>query len=261
VTGKWAVITGGTSGIGKALAFELASRHYDLFLTGRNIEALREVAAGCERLHAVQTRTHAADLAEPAQTAELTAALNEANLCCEVLVNNAGFGVKGKFAATPLAGELDLTRVQLDAMLMLTKAVLPGMMQRGKGAILNVASVYSFAPVPQQSVYAACKAFLLWFSDALREELRGSGVTVTILCPGVTQTEFRARAGIVEKNAEAGWTAAAVARAGVAGALRGRPLVVPGLVNRLFVTVFRHLPYGLAPWIMNFINNRRGVNR
>ena len=256
----WAVITGASSGIGKALAFEFASRGYPLFLTSRAEQALQTVAAECARRHRCEVRTHAADLADAAQTDGLVLALAAAELEYGVLVNNAGFGVKGKFADTDLAAELDLTHVQLDAMLKLTKALLPGMIHRREGRILNVASVYSFAPVPQQAVYGACKAFLLSFSAALGEEIRGTGVTVTTVCPGVTRTEFRARAGIVEKNTAAGSTPEAVARMAAEQALDGRALAVPELVNKIFVFVARRLPFELVPRIVNFINNRRGVN-
>src|SRR4029079_19309678 len=124
----------------------------------------------------------------------------------EILVNNAGFGIHGDFESSDIDRNLELVQVQLASMLRLTRSVLPGMIARRSGRILNVASVYSFSPVPFQSVYGACKAFLLSFSSALQNEIYGTGVTVTAFCPGITQTEFRSRAGIKQKHEGSGQT-------------------------------------------------------
>ena len=150
--------------------------------------------------------------------------------------------------------------LQANAILKLTKAVLPGMISRRTGRILNVASLYSFAPVPFQSVYAASKAFLMSFSTALNEELRGTGVTLSVLCPGITQTEFRSRAGIREKNRAAGATAEKVAEIAARETLKGRLLVVPGFFNKLFVFLARRLPISAVPRVVKLINKKRGVN-
>jgi uncharacterized protein len=257
---KWALITGASSGIGKALALEFASRGYNLFLTARNEAALLQVASDCERRYDVETKIHLADLSDLNAIDELVRVLSASGREFEILVNNAGFGVQGDFAKTELDAELKMLNVQLAAMLKLTKALLPGMVARKNGRILNVASVHSFAPVPFQAVYSACKAFMLSFSAALREELRGSGVTVTVLCPGTTQTEFRTRAGITEKNKSAGVSAESVARIAVRQTLRGKHLVVPGFSSRLFVFLARRLPFAVVPRVVKFINNARGVN-
>jgi short-subunit dehydrogenase len=135
------------------------------------------------------------------------------------------------------------------------------MLARGEGNILNVASVYAFGPVPYQSVYAASKAFLLSFSAALGDELRDSGIGVTVFCPGVTQTAFRSRAGIFEKSARSGMTAAAAARIGYAAMKRGRHIVVPGLPNRLFALLARMLPVRTFAALARAINRTRGVNQ
>ena len=256
--GKWALITGASSGIGKALAFEFASRGYGLFLTGRNEQSLQQIAAECALKFGINTEIHLADLSNLEAVNDL--ALSAARFEIEILVNNAGFGVQGEFAKTELDAELKMLNVQLAAMLKLTKALLPGMMARKSGRILNIASVYSFAPVPFQAVYSACKAFMLSFSAALREELKSSGVTVTVLCPGTTQTAFRARAGITEKDKSAGVSAETVAQIAVRQTLRGKHLVIPGFSNRLFVFLARRLPYAFVPRFVRFINNARGVN-
>ena len=257
---KWALITGASSGIGKALAFEFAARGYNLFLTGRNEQSLRQVAVDCGQKFNVQTKIHSADLSRLEAVDSLIRALSAKPLEFELLVNNAGFGVHGQFVETAIGQELDMLQVQLAAMLELTKALLPNMLARKNGRILNVASVYSFAPVTFQAVYSACKAFMLSFSTSLAEELRGTGVTVTALCPGITQTEFRARAGIVEKNTSSGATAQAVAQIAARQTLRGKRLVVPGFPNRVFVFFARRVPFAILPRLVRLINNARGVN-
>ena len=257
---KRALITGASSGIGKALALEFASKGYNLFLTARNEAALLHVAAECAGKFKIETEIYLADFSNLAAVDDLVRVLSASGREFEILVNNAGFGVHGEFAKTELDIELKMLNVQLAAMVKLTKSLLPGMMARKNGRVLNVASVYSFAPVPFQAVYSACKAFMLSFSAALREELKGSGVTVTVLCPGTTQTEFRARAGITEKNKSAGVSAESVAQIAVRETLRGKHLVVPGFSNRLFVFFARRLPFAFVPRVVRFINNARGVN-
>ncbi len=258
---KWALITGASSGIGRALAYEFAAEGYHLFLTARNRQALEAVASDCAAKFTVQTQIHLADLTRHDEIDSLIRALSAAPLAFGVLVNNAGFGVKGTFLGTDLGQELGMVSVQVDAILKLTKAVAPGMVARKQGHILNVASVYSFAPVPYQTVYGACKSFLWSFSAALRAELNGTGVTVTVLCPGVTQTEFRARAGIPERNKSAGASPEDIARIAVRRTLRGDILIVPGLPNKLFVFMARHLPISVFHHFITLVNNLRGVNR
>jgi hypothetical protein len=255
---SWAVITGASSGIGRALALEFASGGSNVFLSGRNQAALDQVARECSRAHHVETETLAADLAAADGADILIARLASLPYRFDVVVNNAGFGIHGDFASTAIESNVDLVQVQLTAALKLTRALLPAMISRRHGRILNVASVYSFSPVPFQSVYGASKAFLLSFSSALRNELKGTGVTVTVFCPGTTQTAFRTRAGIGEKHANPGATAAEAAAIAYRATMAGRHLVVPGLVNRAFVLATRHLPASLVPGVVRFINRRRG---
>jgi short-subunit dehydrogenase len=257
---KWVLITGASSGIGKALALEFASRGYNLFLTARHEESLWQVAADCGRKFKIETEIYLADLSRLEAVDDLVRVLSASGKEFEILVNNAGFGVQGEFQQTDIDQELKMLNVQLAAMLKLTKALLPNMIARKSGRILNVASVYSFAPVPFQAVYSACKAFILSFSAALREELKGTAVTVTVLCPGTTRTEFRARAGISEKNKSAGVSAETVAQIAARQTLRGKHLVVPGFSNRLFVFFARRLPFAVVPRLVRLINNARGVN-
>jgi short-subunit dehydrogenase len=255
---KWALITGASSGIGRALALEFAAGGFNVFLTARDTTALENAANECKNRFSVQADVFSADLSQADQIDSLIDALS--NRPIEILVNNAGFGVKGSFVETDLDDELKMLEVQLAAMLKLTKAVLPKMIAQKSGCILNVASVYSFSPVPKQSVYSASKSFIFSFSSSLRAELKNTGVTVSVLCPGITQTEFRTRAGIADKK-KSGITPEAVAKIAFAGTINGKHVIVPGASNKLFVFLSRHLPFSLQSAMINFINNRRGVNK
>jgi uncharacterized protein len=258
MSSKWAAITGASSGIGKALAFEFASGGFNVVLIARNKTALAEVAAQCSQRSGVEAEILPADLSDLNALNGLISRLSDDSRRYEVLVNNAGFGVHGDFASTDIDQNLRLLNVQLAAALKLTRAVLPAMIGRHSGHILNVASVYSFSPVPFQSVYAACKAFLLSFSSALDNELKGTGVTVTVFCPGETQTEFRSRAGIRQRRTSTGMTAEEAARVAYAETLRGKHIVVPGLINRIFVFIAQLLPDTTAAGLVRFINRQRG---
>jgi uncharacterized protein len=254
----WAIITGASSGIGRALAREFAAGGFNVLLTGRNQVGLATLAEECAHQFRVQTEVVPADLARGDALDGLLGAISRTPREVGVLVNNAGFGVQGPFVRTALAQEIDLINVQLAAALTLTKAVLPGMIERGYGRILNVGSVYCYVPVPFQAVYAAGKAFLLSFSASLRNELAVTGVTVTVFCPGATQTEFRTRAGIAEKNRHAGLTAEAAAHIAYVTTMRGQAVVIPGIANRLFVGLATLLPSRLVTRAVRAINRRRG---
>jgi short-subunit dehydrogenase len=256
--GKWAIVTGASSGIGKALALEFAAGGFNVWLTGRNEQALIQLAAECRKRFHVLAHTLPAELSDAHSTDNLIAAIQAEPRRDEVLVNNAGFGINGDFSRTEIESEIDLLQVQLTAALKLTKAVLPGMIARRSGRLLNVGSVYCYAPVPFQSVYSACKAFLLSFSAAIRNELSDSGVTVTVFCPGITQTEFRSRAGIAEKNRNSGMTAEAAARTAFRETMRGKPVVIPGVANRVFVLLAKVLPNTAFTSIIRYINRKRG---
>ena len=255
---KWAVITGASSGIGKALAFEFAAGNFNLLLTGRNEKALNDVAGECADKYSVQTEVVVADLTCSESVDKLVAAIGSKARPCEALVNNAGFGIHGDFASTKIDENIQLVHLQLDAALRLTRAVLPGMIEQKTGRILNVASVYSYSPVPFQSTYAACKAFLLSFSGSLQNELAGTGVTVTVFCPGITQTEFRARAGISQKRRLTGMLPEEAARIAFRETMHGTHVVIPGLANRAFAFVTRLLPLKAASALVRRINVIRG---
>jgi short-subunit dehydrogenase len=254
---KWAIVTGASSGIGKALALEFAAHSFNILLIARNQAALAQTAEECAR-NGVETDIIATDLSEEVSLERLNSDVASSDRRYEVLVNNAGFGIHGDFASTDIHENLQLVNVQLAAALTLTRAVLPGMISRHSGRILNVASVYSFSPVPFQSVYAACKAFLLSFSSALENELKETGVMVTVFCPGATQTEFRSRAGIRQKRADSGMSAESAARIAYLETMRGKRVVIPGLLNRIFVLLTQLIPDAAVPGVVRFINRQRG---
>ena len=245
-----ALITGASSGIGLELASLAAQDGHDLVLVARQRERLETVGRGLGEEYGVRVSVLAKDLAHPSAPAELGRDLGERRIEIDVLVNNAGFGVWGFFAKTSLDRELEMIQVNVAALTHLTKLVLPGMLGRGRGRILNVASTAAFQPGPIMAVYYATKAYVLSFTEALASECAGTGVTVTALCPGPTRTEFEGRAGspdeIMARKKGFVMSASDVARDGWKGMKAGKRLVIPGLKNRLLVQAERITPRRLV---------------
>jgi short-subunit dehydrogenase len=231
----WAVITGASSGLGAIFAEQLANRGHSLVLAGRDQPRLTAVR---QRVAQIAPDTDVelvvADLGTEAGLTALMAQLD--GRLINVLVNNAGFGTYGPLSKADARREHEMIAVNVDALTRLTHTVLPGMVARGAGGILNVASTAAFQPAPYQAVYGASKAFVLSFSEALWAEARGSGVTITALCPGPTRTGFVDALGSdVSHTAVYGHLAAPepVVAAGLRALDRGRPVVTPGIRNRL----------------------------
>lgn len=257
----WAVITGASGGIGLDLARGLAARGHNLFLVARSAARLRAVADELAAAHGVTTAVHVADLADPAAPAALCAALDAAGIAPEVLVNNAGVGAYGPFLDAPLAETMAMIQLNVAALTELTGRLVPGMVRRGHGRVLQVASTAAFQPGPLLAVYYATKAYVLSFSEALGNELAGTGVTVTTLCPGPTRTDFQARAKLSGARLLRGplmMDAAAVAEAGLEGMWAGRAVVIPGLVNKLTAATPRFVPRGLMTALVRFAQERDG---
>jgi len=245
-----ALITGASGGIGEALARIFARERYDLVLLARSEDKLRALSDELDRQYGGHTAVLAADLADPEVPRRVVAELDRRGLIVDVLVNNAGFATYGLFAELDLGGELRLLQVNVVALTHLTRLLLPGMITRRRGRILNVASTAAFMPGPLMAVYYASKAYVLSFSEAIGEELRGTGVSVTALCPGPTSTGFQARAGMQESRLVRGrriMDVTTVAEAGFAGLIAGRPLVIPGLMNRIQTFLPRLLPRAILP--------------
>jgi hypothetical protein len=256
-----ALVTGASSGIGRELARILAREGHDLALVARSEERLVELAGELEKRHGIRVRTLAADLSDPGAPAALAAQLEHDRVSIDILVNNAGFGASGPFWETDARLELDLIQVNVTALTHLTRLLLPEMLRRHSGRILNVASTAAFQPGPFMAVYYASKAFVLSFSEALASELSGTGVAVTALCPGPTDTGFQERAGVARSNLFRRFrvlSAEAVAAAGYAGMRAGRRVVVPGLQNRLLAVVVRLAPGSLVLRVMRFLHSRSG---
>lgn len=251
--GGWAVVTGASSGLGALFAEQLAQRGLPLVLTGRDRPRLEAVRRRVLDLTEVDVELVVGDLATPSGVDALLAHLDGRPV--EVLVNNAGFGTYGPFADADATREHGMIGVNVDALVGLTHALLPGMLARGSGGILNVASVIAFQPAPYQAGYGATKAFVLSFSQALWAETRGSGVTVTALCPGPTDTGFVgaldadvSHVGIYRHLAAPG----PVVSAGLRGLDRGRAVVVTGWRNKAMAASGRVTP----GWISALISAR-----
>ncbi len=231
---RWALITGASSGIGAEFARKLAARGMHLVLTARRQELLQQLADELHTRHGTKTEIISGDLVDPAEPQRLIAAIAAKNIQVELLINNAGFGWVGTVDETDLARINGLMQLNIAALTELTYLVLPGMLERGHGGIINVSSVAAFQPVAYMAVYSASKAFVLHFSEALWAECRDRGVTVTALCPGTTQTEFFDVANVpgwLKKHAFS--TPDEVVKAGLKGMERGKQFVVPGWRNRL----------------------------
>ncbi len=228
-------------------------------LVARRIERLEELARELTQEFGVAAHSVAADLADPGSPARVFREVT-AQSEVDLLVNAAGLGVHGFFADTALEKELETIRVNVSALTELTKLFLPAMLERRRGVILNVASTAAFQPGPLMAVYYATKAYVLSFTEALAEELRGTGVTATALCPGPTVTEFQKHAGMENTPLFSGFLvsdAAAVARAGYHGAMRGKRVVVPGFANRILSLGARVGPRRLATRIARRLQEKR----
>lgn len=237
-------MTGASSGIGEEIAKILAKRGYQVVLVARSADRLEALAG---RLGPA-ARPLPADLSQRADRANLLDRVGELGLTPDILINNAGLSTLGVVAKSDPEKELNLVEVDVAAVVDLCSRFLPGMVERKRGAILNVASVAAFGPLPGQAAYGAAKAFVLSYSHSLRGELRGTGVTVTALCPGPVDTGFGEAAGFSKEEADAAlprvmWIPAdQVAKAGINGLAAGKAVVVPGLANRISSGLFRVAP-------------------
>jgi uncharacterized protein len=255
-----ALVTGASSGIGLELTKLLARDRHDLALVGRDRARLDAIAGDLSQRFGVTALILVHDLADPAAPAAIARELSEKSMTIDVLVNCAGFGSAGFFAETPISTELEIIQVNVTAPTHLTALLLPGMLERQRGGILNVASTAAFQPGPLMAVYYATKAYLLSFSEAIANETRGTGVTVTTLCPGPTRTEFQRRAGLKEVLLFRGPLVSSpeeVARAGYEGWKRGKRLVIPGIANRILIQAERLTPRRLTMAITRRLQESR----
>ena len=255
-----ALVTGASSGIGLELATLLARDRHDLVLVARGRDRLEGVARGLAEEFGIRATVLPADLARSEAPEEIARELSARGIAVDVLVNDAGFGLLGPFAGAPLDRVLAMIQVNITALTHLTRVLLPGMLERRRGRILNLASTAAFQAGPLMAVYYATKAYVLSFSEALGNETSGTGVTVTAFCPGPTLTEFQKSAGMTETALFRGplvMDAATAARAGYAGMRRGDRVVIPGVANRILVQALRVTPRRLATAIARRIQESR----
>ena len=243
-----ALITGGSSGIGLALAHEFASHDYDLLLVSEDAAALDRACREVTARFPVQVRVITQDLRKADGPRNLHEEVTALGLQVDVLVNDAGIGQRGDFADIPLSKDLELILLNVMAVTQLTKLFLVDMLRRGSGKILNLGSIAGFQPGPLLAVYHATKAYVVSLSEALADELASTPVTITCLCPGATDTNFFARAGMEDtKVVQDGnlMDPADVAKAGYEGLMDGERIVVPGARNKIMTFTRRLIPIAL----------------
>jgi short-subunit dehydrogenase len=242
------LITGSSTGIGAALAEVFAAHGHDLILVARNREKLQSRATELEQKFKVKVAWFTEDLADPGGPARVQRAVSAEGLDVDNLVNNAGVGLYGQFVGTDLDAERKMIQLNITSLVELTKRFLPSMVQKQRGRILNVASTAAFVPGPWMSIYYATKAFVLSFSEAINYELSPKGITVTTLCPGPTESEFKVRAGSQRSRLFEALVmdAPTVARVGYDGMMNGKAVVIPGLRNKLVPISARLAPRSLV---------------
>jgi uncharacterized protein len=248
---KTVLITGASSGIGQALTHSFAKRGYRLVVVGRNGDLLQALV---DQHPHVSIYPIVNDLSRPGSGKAVFDELYRQGLSIDILVNNAGFGLWGTFDETPVQSEHEMIQLQINTPLDLMKLALPHMKEKKTGHIINIGSLYSFCPVPRQSVYAASKSFMLSFSQSLRYEMKREGIFVTFVCPGMTMSSFRTRAGLQDKKSWLSMEPEAVAEAAYEGMRKKKFLVVPGWMNKCYVFAMRLLPMSLvtpvAEWVI-----------
>jgi len=260
-SGRTALVTGASSGIGKAFAELLAQQGYAVVLTARRGDRLDALAAELKQKYNVATHTIVADLSQPNASAQIASELTARNITVDLLVNNAGYGVPGSYVNVPWLDHERFMQVMVTAVLDLTYRLLPGMIERGWGRIINIASVAGMVPAPAgHTLYGASKSFVIRFSEALQAENGPKGVNTTAVCPGFTWSEFHDVTGTRDRmNKMPGflWLKAEdVAREGYDAVMKGRSVVVNGAIYRLLVWLNGAMPRGIANWVSSLAGRR-----
>jgi short-subunit dehydrogenase len=241
------LVTGASSGIGEALARRLAKERHDLVLTARRTDRLEALAHELEAAHGIKAHTVPADLSRPGAPTELVQQIEARGLSVHWLVNNAGIGTGGRFDQLPVEGEVEEIRLNVSAPVELTGRLLPGMMARGRGVVMNLASTAGFGPMPFSATYGATKAFLLSFSEALAVEVAGTGVHIVCVCPGFTRTEFQQKANIdTSALPDFAWMSAETVADQAVRAANGSGVLVNGTMNSVTTVFMRLAPRSLV---------------
>ena len=233
----YALVTGASKGIGKAIAFNLAARGFDVLLVARNVQLLQQTAEEIKAKHNTNVQYFGVDLSAPQSSDEIFHWCTSSNFIVAVLVNNAGYGLSGKFETYALQQHLDMLHVNMDAVVKLTYLFLPQLKQQPKAYILNIASNAAYQAVPYLGLYAATKAFVLQFSRALRYELANTSVSVTCISPGTTDTDFATTANVGPKAMKAAkklnMSSQDVAKVAVDSMFKGKTEVIVGALNKV----------------------------
>ena len=246
-TERTVLITGASSGIGKDLATECAQHGHDLVLVARDLTKLEELRSSLTQTFPISVKCVSRDLAKPNAAQELFTELTQSGTEIDVLINNAGHGLYGEFLETSLDKELHMIQLNIVALTALTKLAIKPMVSRKRGRILNVASTAAFQPGPLMAVYYASKAYVLYLSEALSTELEGTGVTVTALCPGPTETGFQAGASMEASKLVVGrqlMSSLEVAHTGYRAMMSGKAVCIPGFMNKVMAHSTRFLTRG-----------------
>ncbi len=249
------LITGASAGIGADFARIYAERGDNLVLVARRLDKLDTLADDLRKAHGISVTTLSQDLSIPGACTSLLAQIDAAGLQIDVLVNNAGFGLRGNVADLSCQRQTDMIHLNCTALTELSRMLLPGMLDRGRGGILNVGSTAGFQPGPHMAVYYASKAYVLMFSEALFEECRGTGVHVSCLCPGATATEFADVADMKDSLLFRMGTMSSrrVAEIGVRGLNANKPVVIAGLKNWLGAFSLRFTPRFVVRWLVKHL--------
>jgi len=256
---KTVLITGASGGIGKELAECFAQGGHNVVLVARSEDKLLDLAKGYLKKYGIQATVIAKDVASPGVPGEIFEELKEKGIIIDYLVNNAGFGLYGNFLETQLEEETNMIDINIKALTAMTKLFLPDMVKRGQGGIMNVASLVSFFPGPMMSVYYATKAYVLSFTEALENEVRGTGVIVSALCPGLTSTGFVNRSGMGDSKLYQNgglMEAKQVAEEGYRAFLQGQTLIIPGARNRFMAFIPRFMPRKMVTHVIGSIQKR-----
>lgn len=261
VHSKTALITGASSGIGYELAKIFARENYNLVLIARNLQKLDEIKEEIKNQYGVTIKNIQSDLSLITSAQKIYDELQNDTIAIDVLVNNAGYGLFGEFAKTDIKVEMDMLQVNVVSLVQLTKLFLKDMVQRKEGKILNVASTAAFQPGPFMSIYFATKAFVLSFSEAIAAELEGSGVSVSVLCPGPTETNFAKIAGTEKTRMfKIVMDAKTVAEIGFCGLMNGKRVIITGLQNKILAQSVRFAPRNLVTKVAKILFNRNPDN-
>jgi short-subunit dehydrogenase len=254
--GQWVLVTGASAGIGRQFAVQLAQRGANLVLCARNEQRLRELGDELK----TEVRIIAADLATPTGVQHLLDRLDALDVSIDHVVNNAGIGGAGHFARQTLEQQIEISALNCDALLRITRHLLPGFLARQSGGFIQIASTAAFQPVPYMALYGATKAYVLHLTQAIAEEIRDSGVRMLALCPGPVPTEFQERAGytLTGMQKKNHMSAEAVAHKGLVAYERGQRVCVPGFTNSAQTFVQRFFPRDFITWASAVVMKRSG---